>query len=127
MLTSLPAAILCASLATSGQAQPPSAPRTTVPAFFNGEALLAICERPNAGQCSMYVAGVVDGLFLLDGEDGQAGLCRGRLNNVEAADLVVQRLRSDSTLGILPAAAAVRDAVSARLSCVVEHASNGGE
>lgn len=88
-----------------------------IPAFFSGERLFEICSRPNYGQCSMYVAGVVDGIFYADGEDGRQGLCRVEMTNQGAAELVLSRLKADAMLRTLSAAAAVHAAVSDHLSC----------
>src|SRR5688572_23202969 len=51
-------------------AQPP-----LIPAFFTGEKLYRICNRPNGGQCSMYVAGVLDGLFYARSRGGPPTVC----------------------------------------------------
>ncbi|WP_257558236.1 Rap1a/Tai family immunity protein [Sphingobium sp. CFD-2] len=88
-----------------------------IPAFFSGNQLFEICSNPNYGQCSMYVAGVIDGIFLADGEGGKQSLCRGEITNQGAAELVLSKLSEDSALRSLSAAAAVRAAVAARLSC----------
>lgn len=88
-----------------------------IPAFFSGNQLFEICSNPNYGQCSMYVAGVIDGIFLADGEGGRQSLCRSEITNQGAAELVVNRLAGDTELRSLSAAAAVRAAVADRLSC----------
>jgi hypothetical protein len=87
------------------------------PAFFTGERLFEICSRTNYGQCSMYVAGVVDGIFFADGENGGQSLCRGKLTNQEAAKLVLNELMNDNSLRVLSAAAAVKAALADTLSC----------
>ncbi|EQB01203.1 hypothetical protein L286_16480 [Sphingobium sp. HDIP04] len=88
-----------------------------IPAFFSGNQLFEICSNPNYGQCSMYVAGVIDGIFLADGEGGRQSLCRSEITNRGAAELVLNRLSGDTALRSLSAAAAVRAAVANRLSC----------
>ncbi|KKW90535.1 Rap1a/Tai family immunity protein [Sphingobium chungbukense] len=94
-----------------------TAPLKEIPAFFSGERLFEICSHPNYGQCSMYVAGVIDGIFYADGEDGRQGLCRMEMTNQGAAELVLSRLESDEALRGLSAAAAVHAAVADSLSC----------
>ncbi|MCF8706479.1 Rap1a/Tai family immunity protein [Rhizorhapis sp. SPR117] len=109
----LAAVFLCLmSPLTSASATSPT------PAFFTGEALYEICRNPNPGHCSMYVAGVIDGLFYSDTELGTERLCRAKLTNVEAAEIVVERLRADRMLRELSAAVAVRVALSDKLACL---------
>lgn len=88
-----------------------------IPAFFSGNQLFEICSSPNYGQCSMYVAGVIDGIFFADGEGGRQSLCRGEITNQGAAELVLHKLSDDEALRSLSAAAAVRAAIADRLSC----------
>lgn len=107
------AAILGAG-AAQADAQSDAAP---IPAFFAGERLYEICNRTNYGQCSMYVAGVVDGIFYADGENGSQSLCRGKLTNQDAAKLVLDKLATDTALRALSAAAAVKAALADTLSC----------
>ena len=92
-------------------------PTREIPAFFSGNQLFEICSNPNYGQCSMYVAGVIDGIFLADGEGGRQSLCRSAITNQSAAELVLSKLSDDTALRDLSAAAAVRAAVADRLSC----------
>lgn len=106
-------AVACSAAAqTSGPTE--AAP---IPAFFRGERLFEICSRMNYGQCSMYVAGVVDGIFYADGENGRQSLCRNELTNQEAAKLVIDKLAADNSLRELSAAAAVKAALADTLSC----------
>jgi len=107
------AALLCS---VGAQAHDDAGEEPT-PAFFTGERLFEICSRTNYGQCSMYVAGVVDGIFFADGENGSQSLCRGKLTNQEAAKLVVDVLAADNSLRLLSAAAAVRAALADTLRC----------
>lgn len=88
-----------------------------VPAFFTGERLYDICRRPNDGQCSMYVAGVIDGVFLSEASVPGSTLCRAKLNSREAAQIVTTYLAEHPAY--LPSAAAlgVRAAVSDALAC----------
>lgn len=104
------------TLAAPGNAAEPT---REIPAFFSGNQLFKICSNPNYGQCSMYVAGVIDGIFYADGEGGSQSLCRGEITNQGAAELVLHRLTDDAALRALSAAAAVRAAVADRLSCPV--------
>ena len=53
-----------------------------------GEALYEICRGPNAGQCSMYVAGVLDGLFYARSRDGSPDFCPAPMNNHDAASVL---------------------------------------
>lgn len=105
------------SMASQSRADDLPKPAAVTPAFFTGGRLLEICSQPNYGQCSMYVAGVVDGVFFSDGENGQLGFCRAKLTNRGAAKLVLEELQADNTLRTLSAAAAVRAALETRLEC----------
>ena len=96
-------------------AAPPSEP--VVPAFFSGERLYEICRRRNNGQCSMYVAGVIDGLFLSESETSSESLCRAKLNNREAAKIVTTYLAEHPAYLQSAAALAVRVAVRDTLAC----------
>lgn len=100
------------SAAAAQPAEPP-----LIPSFFTGEALYEICRKPNPGHCSMYVAGVLDGLFYADAEQGGQRLCRAALNNVEAAALVTERLAENPQIRQRAAAVAVETALAARLPC----------
>lgn len=88
-----------------------------IPAFFSGDRLFEICSQPNYGQCSMYVAGVIDGMFYADSEGGSQAICRTEITNQAAAELVLNRLSGDAELRSLSAAAAVHAAIADRLSC----------
>ncbi|WP_114952450.1 Rap1a/Tai family immunity protein [Sphingosinicella terrae] len=88
-----------------------------IPAFFTGEALYAICSRPNGGQCSMYVAGVLDGLFYARSRGGAPLLCPAPINNRQAAERVTQYLAQDSERRQRAAALLVREALADRLAC----------
>src|SRR3546814_2170797 len=46
-----------------------------IPAFFTAQTLYDICKRPNAGQCSMYVAGKLDGVFFMDAAQESRSFC----------------------------------------------------
>lgn len=111
LVTMLPVCLLPISPAGA------TGPLKDVPAFFSGERLFEICSHPNYGQCSMYVAGVIDGIFHADGEGGRQGLCRTEITNQGAAELVLNRLAADEALRGLSAAAAVQAAVADSLSC----------
>ncbi len=101
-------------LLTAAAAQEESAP--LIPAFFTGERLYEICSRPNGGQCSMYVAGVVDGVF--HSETGEARtLCSGDMTNREAAKVVTEYLRENPDIRQHAAAVAVELALKPHLGC----------
>lgn len=89
-----------------------------VPAFFTGQRLLEICDPdPLPWRCSMYVSGVVDGIFMQEAMTGSATLCVARLTNRRAGELVRDFLRSNPGYAELAAASAVRAAVAHRLDC----------
>ena len=88
-----------------------------IPAFFTGESLHRICSRPNGGQCSMYVAGVLDGLFYARSRGGAPLLCPAPINNRQAADEVARYLAADAERRTRAAALLVREALSERLAC----------
>lgn len=88
-----------------------------IPAFFTGEALYAICSRPNGGQCSMYVAGVLDGLFYARSRGGAPLLCPAPINNRQAAQLVTTYLAEDPDRRSRAAALLVREALADQLAC----------
>ncbi|WP_129791341.1 Rap1a/Tai family immunity protein [Sphingosinicella sp. CPCC 101087] len=88
-----------------------------IPAFFTGQSLYEICSRPNGGQCSMYVAGVLDGLFYAGSRDAEPLLCPAPLNNRQAAELVTDYLESHPDMLPRAAALGVRQALAERLEC----------
>ena len=95
----------------------PEAP--LIPAFFTGQSLYDICSRPNSGQCSMYVAGVLDGLFYARSRNQAAApaICPAPLNNQEAATLVTRYLTDNPEMRRRAAAVNVRVALAERLDC----------
>ena len=99
-------------IAAQAGAQPP-----LIPAFFTGERLYEICSRPNAGQCSMYVAGVLDGLFYARSRGGMPVLCPTEMNNQEATQIVVDFLAQRPHRQARAAAFVVRQALTEQLSC----------
>ena len=99
-------------LAAQASAEPP-----LIPAFFTGERLHEICGRPNAGQCSMYVAGVIDGLFYARSRAGGPELCPARISNQDAADVVTAFLAERTDRHPRAAAFVVREALANRLEC----------
>lgn len=101
-------------LATAMQAQ--AAP-PMIPAFFTGESLHQICRRPNSGQCSMYVAGVLDGLFYARSRGGGPALCSRPITNQEAAAVVTDFLGRNPEMRPHAAAVGVREALAERLDC----------
>jgi hypothetical protein len=97
-------------------AQAGAQPAPLIPTFFTGEALYDICRRPNGGQCSMYVAGVLDGLFYARSRGGEP-LCPSPMTNREAAELVVSYLETHRHLRRHAASVSVREALAERLDC----------
>lgn len=96
---------------------PDTAREDVIPAFFTAGRLYEICSRPNDGKCSMYVAGVLDGVF-----HAQAGvkpsLCGGyEIDTREAAEVVVDFLRRRPELHDKAAAVTVDLALRERLAC----------
>lgn len=90
---------------------------TLVPSFFTGETLYAICSRPNRGQCSMYVAGVLDGLFYARAHGEGDPLCPSPMTNRDAAELVTRYLEDHPELRPLAGSRLVRLALADRLDC----------
>ncbi len=109
--------VLGMMLAASIQASAEPAP--LIPSFFTGEALYRICTEPNGGQCSMYVAGVLDGMFYARSRGGPP-LCPSRMNNREVADQVIDYLRANPDMRERAASAVVRRALADRLDCETE-------
>jgi hypothetical protein len=101
---------------TALQVDPEVAP-PLIPAFFTGERLLEICSRPNAGQCSMYVAGVVDGVFHAETNKSARSLCSGDMTNREAAKIVTDYLREHPEVQKQAAAVAVELALTPEIGC----------
>lgn len=99
------------ALAASEPQEPP-----LIPAFFTGERLLEICTRQNVGLCSMYVAGVADGIFHAETGD-QRTLCRGNLTNREAREVVTDYLRENPEVRPHAAAVAVQFALKPVIGC----------
>jgi hypothetical protein len=88
-----------------------------VPAFFTGERLYEICRHPSDGKCSMYIAGVVDGVFLSELDAPGNTLCRAKLNTRDAARIVTDYLADHPGYLQTAAAAGVREAISTALTC----------
>lgn len=87
-----------------------------IPAYFTGERLLKICTEQNVGLCSMYVAGVADGIF--HAETGKSRtLCRGDLTNRDARKIVTDYLRAHPELRELAAAVVVQLALEPSIGC----------
>lgn len=99
-------------LGMQAAAQPP-----LIPAFFTGESLYRICSRPNGGQCSMYVAGVLDGLFYARSRGSPEILCPAPINNRQAAEIVTEYLEAHPDMLPRAAALGVRQALADRLDC----------
>ena len=107
------AIILSVAMASSQPADPP-----LIPSFFTGEALHDICrQQPSAGQCSMYVVGVLDGIFLSDAETGNATICPAKLTNQDAAGEVARFLTDNPSERHKAASVIVRLALEPRLRC----------
>ena len=106
------ATALLLMLGAQAAAQPP-----LIPAFFTGESLYRICNRPNGGQCSMYVAGVLDGLFYAQSRGGPPTVCPAPINNRQAAEIVTDYLERHPDMLTRAAALGVRQALAERLDC----------
>lgn len=88
-----------------------------IPAFFTAETLYDICTRPNAGQCSMYITGTVDGMFLLEAARGRESFCLPQMTNREAADAVVDYLDDNPDVRGKAASAAIYEALTETFPC----------
>jgi hypothetical protein len=64
----------------------------------------------------MYVAGVLDGLFFAKFSDAPP-LCRAKLTNREAAEIVTRFLKENPAAHSAAASAAVRTALAGPLGC----------
>ena len=93
-----------------------------VPAFFTGERLYEICAGPNEGQCWMYVAGVVDGVFEAEADASKPSIRRSEITNRDAAERVTYFLRENEAIRHKAAAVAVKLALRAELACKAEEA-----
>lgn len=91
-----------------------------IPAFFTGLTLHEICRDHDPGHCSMYVAGILDGIFYADTSKADVKLCPARLTNAEAAAIIVTRLREEPDLLRRAAAIVVRTALAKRFACRTE-------
>ena len=98
---------------------PESAPAEAplIPAFFTAQTLYDICRRPNAGQCSMYVAGTLDGVFFMDAAQESRSFCLPPTTNREVADTVVDYLGTHPDILEKAAAAVVHEAVALKYPC----------
>ena len=65
----------------------------------------------------MYVAGVIDGVFLTESRISDPTLCRASITNQRAAELVTDYLGAHPERRAESAASAVKAAVSGVLSC----------
>ncbi len=105
-------------LLAAAQAQAPAPSNLPlIPAFFTGQRLYDICSQSQGGLCSMYVAGVLDGLFYAQSKRNQPSLCRWPINNREAAALVTRYLEQNPDIRARAAAVGVERALSDRLRC----------
>lgn len=99
------------ALVAANDAEPP-----LIPAFFTGDRLLEICMGPDPGQCSMYVAGVADGIF--HSETGEPRtLCSGDLNNRDARKIVTDYLLKHPEVRGHAAAVVVELALKPLIGC----------
>lgn len=87
-----------------------------IPAYFTGERLLEICLGPNPGQCSMYVAGVADGIFHAETGEPRT-LCSGDLNNRDARKVVTNYLLEHPEIRAHAAAGIVEFALEPLIGC----------
>lgn len=88
-----------------------------IPAFFTAERLYEICTGRNPGQCWMYVAGVLDGMFEAQSRAATRSICPTRLTNRDAANLVINFLRDNPEFRSKAAAVAVKTALRPNLEC----------
>ena len=88
-----------------------------IPSFFTAQALFDICSRPNAGQCSMYITGTLDGMFLLEAEQGRESFCLPQMTNRDAAEAVVDYLGVNPDVRGKAASAAIYEAVTETFPC----------
>lgn len=91
-----------------------------IPSFFTAQALFDICNRPNAGQCSMYITGTIDGMFLLEAEQGRERFCLPQMTNRDAADAVVDYLKDNADVRGKAASAAIFEALTETFPCATE-------
>ncbi len=96
-----------------------ASPVPLIPSFFTAQALFDICSRPNAGQCSMYITGTVDGMFLLEAARGRESFCLPQMTNRDAADAVVQYLEDNPDVRGKAASAAIYEALTESFPCPV--------
>lgn len=96
--------------------------RPMIPAFFTGDRLYEICAGPNEGQCWMYVAGVIDGVFEAEADASTPSICRSEITNRDAAQRVTHFLRENEAIRHKAAAVAVKLALQAELACKPEKA-----
>ena len=108
---------MLSSLLLLGAAAQAPAEAPLIPAFFTAETLYDICTRPNHGQCSMYVAGVIDGVFLIESRADEPTICRAPITNQKAAELVTAYLAAHPERRAESAASAVKRAVADALPC----------
>lgn len=101
--------LMFASAASTGISKSPM-----IPAFFTGGRLYEICAGPNEGQCWMYVAGVIDGVFEAEA-DASKPICRSEITNRDAAQ--PDFLRENEAVRHKAAAVAVKLALQAELAC----------
>lgn len=94
-----------------------TSPVPLIPSFFTAQALFDICSRPNAGQCSMYITGTVDGMFLLEAARGRESFCLPQMTNREAADAVVEYLDGNPEVRRKAASAAIYEALTESFPC----------
>ena len=99
------------------QPAPPPAAVPLIPSFFTAGTIYEICTRPNAGQCSMYVAGALDGMFLVEAERDAPSFCLPKMTNQKAAELVVDYLEDNPAARNKAAAAAIYEVFEASFPC----------
>lgn len=104
-------------LALSQATLPTPEPPPLIPAFFTAQTLFDICKRPNAGQCSMYVAGMLDGVFFMDAARESRSFCLPPTTNREVSDAVVDYLEAHPDVREKAAAAVIHEAVAQMYPC----------
>ena len=88
-----------------------------IPAFFTADRLDTMCRRPDDGNCLMYVAGAMDGIFYVRFNERPVLLCPTAMTNRQVAVLFMEYLDKNPEDRKLAAAAAVRRAVASKIEC----------
>lgn len=105
-------------VAAAQAATPAPAPEPPlIPTFFTGERLYELCRQSQPGFCSMYVVGVLDGIFLSDQQNGRRTTCPTSLTNREAARIVTDYLGRNAAIRPRAASVGITRAMVERFPC----------